>query len=235
VLRDRLEPHLRAAIDDRGVRQLVVDGDEAVWVAGVAAVDGGLDLRTGEHGPRRRLRRRPVDAAVLAALGFTLGIDAWTRYLPPPVLTGSAAGLLERVLVEGARVAPGAALELAHSLTGIVPGSAAVPAAAPHVEHLEAAVRIWEREPAWTVHVAGRGQNCADLWLTGGGLAAVSVVTPPGATWEIEGFAPDWSGFPLREVPRAEAAGLVASVLRERFGLRDGDPLFVQLSPASDR
>jgi hypothetical protein len=62
------------------VRQLSIDGDEEVWVAGVAATDGTLEVRVGDRGPRRR---RP-DRTVMEAQGFRDRFhDAWILPVPP--------------------------------------------------------------------------------------------------------------------------------------------------------
>jgi hypothetical protein len=83
-LREDIEAALEQAGSELGVRQLSVDGDEEVWVAGVASVDGALEVRVGDRGPRRGLRRRRPDRGALEALGFRKRYeDAWTLALPP--------------------------------------------------------------------------------------------------------------------------------------------------------
>jgi hypothetical protein len=81
-LREDIEAALAEAAADRGVRQLSVGGDEEVWVAGVAAVDGALEVRVGDRGPRRGLRRVRPDRGAMEALGFRkYADDAWTLAL----------------------------------------------------------------------------------------------------------------------------------------------------------
>ena len=97
-LREDIEHALADAVVDLGVRQLRIGGDEAVWVAGVVAVDGSLEVRVGERGPRRGLRRRRADRRDMEALGFRKGNgsydDAWTLALdagPGQPAAGAAA------------------------------------------------------------------------------------------------------------------------------------------------
>ena len=83
-LREEIEAALGEAAADGGVRQLAIDGDEKVWVAGLVATDGTLEVRVGDHGPRRGLRRRRPDRGVLEAQGFRDSFeDAWILPLPP--------------------------------------------------------------------------------------------------------------------------------------------------------
>jgi hypothetical protein len=76
-LREEIDAALAEAAAEGGVRQLAVDGDEEVWVAGVAATDGTLEVRVGDRGPRRGLRRWRPDRTVMEAQGF--GAASTTR------------------------------------------------------------------------------------------------------------------------------------------------------------
>jgi hypothetical protein len=83
-LREEIEAAFAEAAANGGVRQLSIDGDEEVWVAGVAATDGTLEVRVGDRGPRRGLRRRRPDRAVMEAQGFRDRFhDAWILPVPP--------------------------------------------------------------------------------------------------------------------------------------------------------
>jgi hypothetical protein len=44
-VRDEIEAALGAVSAEGGVRQLGIDGDEKVWVAGLAATNGTLEVR----------------------------------------------------------------------------------------------------------------------------------------------------------------------------------------------
>jgi hypothetical protein len=106
-LREEIEAALAEAAAEGGVRQLGIDGDEEVWVAGLGATDGTLEVRVGDRGPRRGLRRRRPDRTVMAAQGFRDSLeDAWTLSVPPS--TGQAArgaAAAASALVDGLGVA----------------------------------------------------------------------------------------------------------------------------------
>ena len=55
-LREEIEAAFGEAAAQGGVRVLAIDGDEEVWVGGLAATDGTLEVRVGDRGPRRGLR-----------------------------------------------------------------------------------------------------------------------------------------------------------------------------------
>jgi hypothetical protein len=77
-LREEIEAALATAAAEGSVRQLAIDGDEEVWVAGLGATDGTLAVRVGDRGPRRALCRRRPDRTVMAAQGFRDSLeDAW--------------------------------------------------------------------------------------------------------------------------------------------------------------
>src|SRR4051812_20551620 len=57
-LREEIEAAFGEAAAEDGVRVLAVDGDEKVWVGGLAATDGTLEVRVGDRGPRRGPRIR---------------------------------------------------------------------------------------------------------------------------------------------------------------------------------
>ena len=83
-LREEIEAALAEAAAEGGVRQLAVDGDQEVWVAGVAATDGTLEVRVGDHGARHGLRCWRPDRTVMEAQGFRDSFhDAWVLPLRP--------------------------------------------------------------------------------------------------------------------------------------------------------
>ena len=65
-LREEIEAAFGEAAAQGGVRVLAIDGDEEVWVGGLAATDGTLEVRVGDRGPRRGLRPA-VDALASGA------------------------------------------------------------------------------------------------------------------------------------------------------------------------
>jgi len=112
-LREEIEAALAAAAAD-GVQQLSIDGDEEVWVAGAAATDGTLEVRTGDRGARRGLRRRRADRSVMEAHGFRHNFyDVWVLPVPPgagQAARGAAAAV--SALVGGLGVEPDARAEV---------------------------------------------------------------------------------------------------------------------------
>jgi hypothetical protein len=72
-LREEIEAAFGEAAAEGGVRLLSIDGDDEVWVAGLGATDGTLEVRVGDRGPRRALRRRRPDEQAMRAQGFREG------------------------------------------------------------------------------------------------------------------------------------------------------------------
>jgi hypothetical protein len=225
ALWEQIEPLLERALATRGVQQFALDDDEAVWAAGLAAVDGSLEIRTGTRGAKRGpLRRHRVDRAALEAMAFTEVIDAWALGLEPvPLLARRAAALLEQALTGPLRASPDGCVAVFFEQTGPEPGAAP---GAPHLEHLQAAVRVWEQESGIMVAAGRPSRACLDLTL-GGGTAQLNVIPPEGLELEIPGFRTDESGWPVCDVPREEAAELADAVLHQELGVRQDEPLFV--------
>ena len=119
-LREEIEAALAAAATDGGVQHLSIDGDENVWVAGLAASDGTLEVRVGDRGPRRGLRRRRADRSVMEGQGFRASFhDAWVLPLPPgagQAARGAAAAW--SALVDGLGVEPDARAEVSFTQRG---------------------------------------------------------------------------------------------------------------------
>jgi len=114
-------------------------GDDDVWCAAVAAVDGAVELRVSP--PARRDRDR------VTTLGFVPVIDAWSR----PATTASDEECA-RLLAE----ALGAAAPLRHVLTHPgVPGTVVTPPDAEHAEHVAGAVRALALHGRGRVYVGG--------------------------------------------------------------------------------
>jgi hypothetical protein len=231
TLWEQIEPFLERALATRGVQLLAVDGDEELWVAGVAAVDGSLELRTGTSGAKRgMLRRHEIDRAAMAALGFSEAFgDAWALGLEPvPLLAPRGAAVLEQALTGPMSAHPDARVTLVLEETG--PMDAAP--GAPHLEHLQAAVRVWEQDREARISVgAGRpSRNCLDLVLRDG-TARLGVIPPEGADLAIAGFDADELGWPFAELGPGEVARAADTVLHQELGVREDDPLFVHLLP----
>jgi hypothetical protein len=105
--------------------------DARRWSAVVAAVDGSLELRVAE--PRRRPPWRKD--TWLADHGFTRAHDCWVLPLEASVSDDDAADRWMEALAGAHGLAAG---EVAVAYVGT--GAADVPASAPHVAHVEAAL-----------------------------------------------------------------------------------------------
>jgi hypothetical protein len=231
ALWEQIEPALEAALATCGVQQLVIDGDEKLWVAGLGALDGSLELRTGDRGARRGiLRRAQIDRAALEALGFSERVDAWSLGLEPgPRLARRGAALLEQALT-GALGAPrDARAEVDFERTGLVPEDRG----AGHRAHLEAAVRVWRERPStWIAIEAGRpSRGCFDLGPHDDGVF-MSVHPPEGSTLAIPGFSLDEAGWPWTVIPRADLPRVADDVMHGPLAVREDEPLFVIYTPA---
>src|SRR4051794_25002510 len=119
-LREEIEAAFDEAAAEGGVRLLSIDGDEKVWVAGLVATDGTLEVRVGDRGPRRGLRRGRPDSTVMKAQGFREGFeDAWILALPAgagQAARGAAAAV--SALVDGLGVTADARAEVSFTQRG---------------------------------------------------------------------------------------------------------------------
>jgi hypothetical protein len=120
ALREEIEAAFGQAAAEGGARVLAVDGDDKVWVAGLAATDGTLEVRVGDRRPRRGLRRRRPDPGAMQALGFRHSFhDAWILPLPPSAgqaARGAAAAV--SALVDGLDVPRDAHAEVSFAQRG---------------------------------------------------------------------------------------------------------------------
>ncbi|HEY7618644.1 MAG TPA: hypothetical protein VH834_02680 [Solirubrobacteraceae bacterium] len=136
-LREEIEAALAEAAADGGVRQLTVDGDEEVWVAGLGVTDGRLEVSVGDRGPRRGLRRRRPDPTVMAAQGFRSSGDAWILLVPPgPGQATRGAAAAVSALVDGLGVPAGAHAAVTFTQRGAKDLVAAVDAIASRAEEI---------------------------------------------------------------------------------------------------
>jgi len=229
---ESIEPALEAALDTRGSRTLTVDGDRELWVGGVAAVDGTLEIRTCDVGARRRLRRRPADAEAMRALGFTHAEDAWRQSLQPGArVAGRGAALVAQAITGPLRAGSASRADVVFEETGLVPGGSPPPPDAAHREHLRAAVGAWDRDRSYRVNVdAGRPAHARlHLSCERPGVAGITIVAF-GRPLEVPGFESDELGDLWREVPVEEAADTADHVLHHALGVAEHDPLFLQFS-----
>lgn len=60
-LREVIEAAFGEAAAEGGVRVLSVDGDDDVWVAGLAGIDGSLEVRVGDRGSPLEVRGFDLD------------------------------------------------------------------------------------------------------------------------------------------------------------------------------
>jgi hypothetical protein len=126
-------PHRRAVSEARRIRGSVnlEPADARRWSAIVSAVDGSLELRVAEP-PRRRPWQKHT---WLEAHGFTRAHDCWVLPLAASVSDDDAAARWVEALA-GAHGLAAEDVRVAYVGAGVP----AVPASAPHAEHVEAAL-----------------------------------------------------------------------------------------------
>jgi hypothetical protein len=218
-LREEIEAAFGEAAAEGAVRQLSVDGDEQVWVAGVGATDGTLEVRVGDRGPRHGLRRRRPDRSVMEAQGFRDSFhDAWVLPLPPgagQAARGAAAAV--SALVDGLGVADDARAEVFFTQRG--------------AKDLVAAVEALSSGAAEIAFVNPVGGDNAL------GLVAVGDRIRVDALWpgdgdeplELPGFEPDRDGrASVRTVERDEAVAAARAALAA-LGVDADGALFIHL------
>jgi hypothetical protein len=199
------------------VRQLAIDGDEEVWVAGVVATDGTLEVRVGDRGPRRGLRRRRPDRSVMAAQGFRESFhDAWVLPVPPgagQAARGAAAAV--SALVDGLGVEPDARAEVFFTQRGAKDLVAAVEA-----------LSSGEEEIAFVDPV---GADNALALVAVGDRIRVDALWPGDEPLELPGFEPDHDDrASVRTVERDEAVA-AARLALEALGVDANAALFIHL------
>ena len=216
-LREEIEGALAAAAADGGVQQLSIDGDEDVWVAGVVATDGMLEVRVGDRGPRRGLRRRRADRSVMEAQGFRESFDdAWVLPVPPGVgqaAWGAAAAV--SALVDGLGVEANARAEVFFVQRG----------AKDLVEAVEA-LSSGDEEIAFVDPVGG--DNVLALVADGDGVR-VEVLWPSDEPLDVPGFELDGDERLSRRRVEPDEAVAAARTALDALGIGPGDRLFIHL------
>jgi hypothetical protein len=216
-LREEIEAAFGEAAAEGGVRTLSIDGDEEVWVAGVTATDGTLEVRVGDRGPRRGLRRRRPDRSVMQAQGFRESFpDAWVLPVPPgagQAARGAAAAV--SALVDGLGVEPDARAEVFFTQRGAKDLVAAVEALSSGAEEIA------------FVNPVG-GDNALALVAVGDRIR-VDALWPGDEPLELPGFEPDHDDrASVRTVERDEAVA-AARLALETLGVDADAALFIHL------
>jgi hypothetical protein len=216
-LREEIEAAFGEAAAEGGVRVLAVDGDEKVWVGGLAATDGTLEVRVGDRGPRRGLRRRRPDQGAMQALGFRDSFhDAWILPLPPgagQAARGAAAAV--NALVDGLGVPADASAAVSFTQRGARDLVAAVDALTSGAE-----------EVAFVSRVAG--PNAVDMVAVGDRIR-VEVLWPGDDPLELPGFELDGDEKLSRRQVDADEAVAAARTALDALGIGPGDPLLIHL------
>jgi hypothetical protein len=216
-LREEIETALAEVAAEGGVRVLTIDGDEKLWVGGLAATDGTVEVRVGDRGPRRGLRRRRADRSVMEAHGFGDGFeDAWILPLPPSAgqaARGAAAAV--SALVDGLGVADDARTEVSFTQRGAKDLVDAVEALCSGAEEIAFVDRVG-------------GANALAL-VSVGDRIRVDALWPDREPLEVPGFDPEPNDrVSTRVVDRDEAVAAAKSAL-DALGIGAGDPLFIHL------
>jgi hypothetical protein len=199
------------------VRLLAINGDDEVWVAGLAATDGTLEVRVGDRGPRRGLRRRRPDEAAMQAQGFRNSFhDAWILPLP------SGAG-------QAARGAAAALSALVDRLGVPADASAAVSFTQRGAKDLVAAVDALAGGAAKVAFVSPVGGDNALSMVAIGDRIGVDVLWPGDDPLELPDPDPDRDEkISTRQVEPDEAVAAARTALGA-LGIGAGDPLLIHL------
>ena len=216
-LREQIEAAFSEAAAEGGVRALSIDGDDKVWVAGLGATDGSLEVRVGDRGPRRGLRRRRPDPGAMRALGFRDGFpDAWILPLPPgaePAARGAAAAV--SALVDALGVPTGASAAVSFTQRGARDLVAAVDALA------SAAAEVAFASPVG-------GGNAVTMVAEGDGIR-VEVLWPTDEPLALPGFDLDDDEKLARRRVEPDEAVAAARTALDALGVGPGDPLLIHL------
>jgi hypothetical protein len=216
-VRDEIEGALGAVSAEGGVRQLAIDGDEKVWVAGVAATDGTLEVRVGDRGPRHGLSRRRADRDAMELQGFRDTMeDAWILVVPAgQEQAARAAAAAVSALVDGLGVADDARAEVFFTQRGAKDLASAVEALSSGAEEIAFVDRVG-------------GANALALRAVDGRIR-VQALWPDDEPLELRGFGLDRDDtVSTRDVEPGEAVAVAQSAL-DALGVRAGDPLFIHL------
>ena len=192
--------------------------DSRRWSAVVAATDGSLELRVAEP-PRRRPWSKET---WLADHGFTRARDCWALPLDASVGDDEAAARWMDALTGAHGLAAGDV-----GVVYVGPGVPAVPASAPHVAHVEAALEAVVRREFNRLHVFGGRPSAPWAFVS-------DVVDEPGLRVERphrddpDNEIDQWHVPRTLEGCRAGAEELLRRVEGDWPGARDA-PLFIHL------
>jgi hypothetical protein len=216
-LREEIEAALAEAAAEAGVRQLAIDGDEEVWVAGLGASDRTLEVRVGNRGPRRGLRRRRPDRTVMAAQGFRDSLeDAWVLSVPSSAgqaARGAAAAV--SALVDGLGVPADAHAAVFFTQRGAKDLVAAVDAIASRAEDI--------------AFVGARGGPTVVTLVPAGDRVRVQTLWDGDKPIDLPGFDhDDTERLSTRDVERDEAVAAARTAL-DAHGVDAGGPLLIHL------
>jgi hypothetical protein len=216
-LREEIEAALATAAAEGGVRQLAIDGDEEVWVAGLGVTDGTLELRVGDRGPRRGLRRRRPDRTVMAAQRFRdpLG-DAWILSIPPSAgQAARAAAAAVSALVDGLGVPAGAHASVFFTQRGATDLVAAADAIANRSEDI--------------AFVGAPGEATVVTLIPAGDRVRVQTLWANDKPLDLPGFDhDDGERLSTRDVEPEEAVAAARMAL-DAHGVDSGGPLLIHL------
>jgi hypothetical protein len=221
-LREAIRSAVSLAVLGRSTYDVWVEDDNGLRANVCAAVDGSLELLTADYGPLRGLFKRSrdaLDADAMTALGFRSDDEGtWTLALPAGMATEQrAVDALERLFTGPFGRSLDEAAELEMDFPGLVPGAPVPPPDAPHAEHIEAALGIFDVDARAEIMIATGLPSRLRLHVSqvGDGRVRVQIGDPEDARFADY----DRDGFP----PTA------AELLHRELGVPDRDPLFVYL------
>ena len=226
------------ALEVRGSYDIELKRDVELRVSVSAAVDGSLEVVTNDRGPRKGLLRSrgALDRYEMAAIGFHPQEGIWTLAVAgQPGAAERAIDAIERLFTGPLERSLDERAELWFDYPGLVPGAPAPPPEAPHAEHIEASMAIFEldREADVILSAGVPSSLFLQFSLAGDDLVQVHVTgrngePPP----PIAGYtdSPEIEGGLFSELDRETFPAAAAALLHDDLGVGETEPLFVYLS-----
>jgi hypothetical protein len=238
-LREAIPNAIARAVEVRGCYDVAFEHHPALSVSLIAAVDGSLEVVTSDRGRRKGLLRRShvsLDPDEMTAIGFQHARqEVWRLIVPAgPGAKERAKDAIERLFTGPFECSLDADVRVWFDYPGCVPDAPAPPADAPHVEHVAAAMAIFEIDPRAHVLVSAGlpGTLCLHFALVDDDRVKVQVGGHDGATPPpIAGYteSPDVEGALSAVLDRETFPATADALLHEHLGVGDAEPLFIAL------
>jgi hypothetical protein len=219
-----IEQAVKRAVEVRGTVMLGARGDERLWCAVCAAVDGTLELRVGEPsgGWRHRNRRRRGEAW-LRDHGFIHVIDAWAKPVSAGYSAWGCAETLDHALREGLAAPPGVDLVEILVHPGLIGDGDPPTPEASHAEHIRFALGALARTGRGMLAIEG-GQPAA-TWAWAFVADGALILSP-----ETSSDDDEWT-VSLAASDVARAADQLTALLHTQLRRDPRAPLFISCMP----